>query len=100
MKVEDAFRESSISRAHAPLTVRWRNVPKPCAEACSSAFASSQNVCGVALVVSACGAFTDRVCENAGTCTSTAKEVAFCEVQLQLVEQVVVVRRQPVLGVE
>ena len=28
------------------------------------------------------------------------KEIAFCEVQLQLVEQVVAVRRQPVLGVK
>ena len=69
MKVEDAFRESSFSHTRAPLAVRWRNVHKPCVEACSCAYAFSQNVCGVAFVVSACGAFTERLCENAGTCT-------------------------------
>ena len=69
MKVEDAFREFLIIRTHAPLAVQLRNALKACIEAYSCAFASSQDVCGVAFVGSACRAFTDRVCENAGTCT-------------------------------
>ena len=69
MKVEDAFRELLIIRTHAPLAVQWRNAPKPCIEAYSCAFASSQDVCGVAFVGSACRAFIERLCENDGTCT-------------------------------